>query len=132
MPEKTDAEWQALDARIAWVVMGWVKWDELSIVNQQLIAIYNRRTWLTLDELDCPHSTDLLYRNWKPHNNISQAMLARDRIASQGFDWCISRWAGAPEIQVLFMQGTKHYDGYAKTDGQAICLAIEQWMDTHC
>lgn len=124
---QTDADWQTLDARIAREVRGWVKWDELPTVNQQLVAIYNRRTWLRLDESGCPRSTDLLYKDWQPHKDVAQALKVKDEIVKRGWSFSLSK---VPDFQTvgLFSKRATFCPGVAKTDAMAICLAIEQWL----
>ena len=126
---KTD--WQALGRRIAREVMGWVQWDELSADNQQLIPIYNRRTWLTLDELGCPHSTDLLYKDWQPHKDVAQALMAKDHIVKQAWPGCRFTMDSVQHSgsRAWFRRGEQIYHGDHKTDAKVICLAIEEWMD---
>jgi len=143
MSEKTDIEWQSLNVRIARKIMGWFKWDELPAEARKAYwAImeeepgdwtlgYCHEKWWFLDDSDCP-DWEYSIEEWQPHNDLTQAIKARDRIASWGFDWCISRWAGAPQIQVLFMRGAEHYDGYADTDAKAVCLAIENFREANC
>lgn len=129
------SDWQALDARIAREVMGWVKWDGLPVDNQELVAIYNRRIWLRLDESGCPHSTDLLYKDWRPHENVAQALMAVRKIVQQGWAFQLRIYIDYREPHVLKSAAELwNYDvlpceGYEETDSKAICLAIEAWLD---
>ena len=120
---KTDAEWQTLADRIAREVMkyeakpyrgGWV-YSVPSAVHAPTI----------MDALD-----------WRPHKDVAQAVLARDRIVEQGWDFVLgASLSGQRKVLVVasFVPeagvGMFESERSAETDGKAICLAIERWLD---
>ena len=86
MPERTDAEWQALADRIAREVMGWFKWDELPEILRLLFwkvietqpdeydLAFNRNKWWSILESGCPDSEEGI-TDWQPHEDATQALL---------------------------------------------------------
>ena len=126
MPE---AEWQALDARIAQEVMGWIlkRYSEAPTFDAQRLVWYvpvgNQRQSLQFR---------MWKEEWQPHKDVAQAMMALDVVVKRGFDTDIK---------------TRHYDslreiwivpaecrgpcwlGVHESRAKAICLAAEQWMD---
>ena len=113
---KTDAEWRALDERLAREVMGWHK----------------HLFWWSLDESGCPVSVHLI-PDWQPHKNVAQAIEVADMLIDQHPDmrytlqrdprlyWCFFHFS--PEWS------TVRYVGFECTLAEAICLAAEQWAN---
>lgn len=98
MSNRTDAEWQALDARIAREVMGWIKWDEIPQAERDAVPEVTGGRWdylkhgFSSDEYEtlrkegrCAfwwkhskfgwvHAQEI--RDWQSHKNVAQPMLA--------------------------------------------------------
>jgi len=147
MSRKTDADWQVLDHRIARKVMGWFKWDELPEILRLIFwkvietqpdeydLAFNRDKWWSVLESGCPDSEEDIV-GWQPHNDVAQAVLARDRIVEQGWDFVLgASVSGQCEVLVVasFVPeagvGMFESERSAATDGKAICLAIGRWLD---
>jgi len=114
---KSDAEWQALDERLAREVMGWHK----------------RLFWWSVDESGCPVSVHLI-PGWQPHLDVEQALEALDTVADKypGVGYTLER--ATPKRLRGYMCALGNPDApetlaFAPTLREAICLAIEAWLD---
>lgn len=147
MPEKTNAEWHALDARIAREVMEWKEWEVLSEEARKAHwtrigeepdnwnLAYYREKWWFLDEserADWEYSID----DWRPHECVAQALMAADKICDQGWDRELTRPGAAQKRYASFWKyrpmGRDTFDGCAETDAKAICLAIGNFREANC
>jgi len=147
---KTDAEWRALDEKLAREVMGWHKWDELpenahraywqAIKEEpdEYSLAHNEQQWWSLDESGCPDGEKWL-SDWQPHEDVAQALMALDALVDKHPDiryWLAYKPLGRPDPSYWCtlwqpyceLYGHSH-DGSGAIPAKAICLAIRQWMD---
>ena len=129
MPEKTDAEWQALDARIAREVMGLKQ----ACIDGDLCWVtpaFNYR-YLVCDSAILRIEPE--YKVWQPHKDVAQALMAADKICDQGWDRELQRLGNAQRTYASFWRydpfDPQTLGSYADSDAPAICLAIEKWLD---
>jgi len=142
MPKRTDAEWQALDQRIACEIMGLLTWDDLTPAERQdyidvvpkkfldmSLERWKKNYWKRQYESVFPLHA---FSGWQPHLDVEQAFRVLDAIVALGFD------AGVK---------TRHYDslhevwivpaecrapcwlGVHDERRKAICLSVEQWAN---
>jgi len=142
---KTDAEWRALDERLAREVMGLLVWDDLTPEEQQGYIDVVPKQFLDMSlerwkgnywkrEYGSVFIDD--YSSWRPHQDLGQAMEVRDKIVQQGWDFVLGAALGrelqifvtaafAPEAGVGLFESNRS----TNTDAKAICAAAERWMD---
>ena len=126
MPERTDADWQALADRIAQEVMGWIiKYYGIPSKRRPVYC----ESWLA-------HRSLMYVNHWQPHLKIVQALMVADKICDQGWDRELTRLGVAQKRYASFWKyrpiGRDIFDGCAKTDAKAICIAIEKFMEANC
>ena len=121
MPERTDAEWRALADRIAREVM---KYE---------VKPY-RGGWM-YSVPSAVHAPTIMHAlDWRPHNDVAQALIVLDAIVNRGFDvglishhnsrhksWIVPTKCHGPWWEVSHQRRAK-----------AICLTIEKWMEANC
>ena len=149
-------DWQALDARIA-RMMGWIEWNDIPRADRDSIlrrrgedvpeilsktspewrafALETVRAfwWEHHDEHGWIHAYER--RDWQPHKDVAQALAAKNRLVSQGWRFQLKTFPPtelslAKSAAEFYTYGTPPYYSRADADAKAICLAIEEWMDT--
>ena len=155
MPKRTDAEWQALDARIAREVMGWVKWNEIPQAEREAVPEVTGGRWdylrhgFSSDEYETfrkegrqafwwkhskpgwIHAQEI--RDWQPHKVVAQTLMAVHKIIEQGWWFRLDAgcrfYAGVRARFAWAASYKAYYVGYDKLEAKAICLALEAWLD---
>ena len=121
---KTDAEWQALDARIAREVMGWV-------IRYYGIPSKGRPVYC---ESMSSRSFQMYVDHWQPHKDVAQALMALDTVADKYPDVGYTLERATPKRPCDYMCALGNPDApetlaFAPILREAICSALEKWMD---
>lgn len=124
---KTDAEWRALDARIA-RMLGF---------KQQESPIDGTLLWIVSDEEEylvepLTHYAWAEWDVWQPHNDLAQVMQALEGLSQKDVNYSIARFAGREVIVQLWGYIDGAFVVRRRTGEilrQTICLAIEVWLD---
>jgi len=137
---KTDAEWRALDQRIACEIMGLLTWDDLTPAERQdyidvtpkkfldmSLERWKKNYWKRQYESVFPLHA---FSGWQPHLDVEQALRALDAVRVKGHDISIDQKTGEPRCWVtIWMENAPHIVETHDLLPKAICLAIEQWLD---
>lgn len=140
MSKRTDAEWRDLGKRIAQEVLemtpGWTRHGSYKVWHAsgsdgEPTKYLTERTWAAIE-----HG----YEFWQPHKNVAQAMLVlRTLLVKTGRHVeaelhmrpppgrcraTIQNWVATGGIPARLVRGS-----YADNEVQAICLAVEKWLD---
>ena len=126
MSRENPVNWESIDVFLAEEVM------EFNAVEYGGGSIY--AVPQTVDTLGIIHVAD-----WKPHVNITHAMVVRDKIISQGWQFQLFIWppvphddpnSDHPRTKAYFWRSKpwRVYAGKAHTDTKAICLAAKEWQ----
>lgn len=125
---RTDAEWQALSARLAREVMGFEEQDAYG--EGILFWVSETDKEYLVEEPDSYAWMD--WEVWEPYLDVAQAMRVLDRIVARGCDASLKIhhhdsqrevWLTPPECRGPCRLGID--DSLAS----AICLAAEAWLD---
>jgi len=141
---KTDAEWQALDQRIACEIMGLLTWDDLTPAERQdyidvtpkkfldmSLERWKKNYWKRQHESVFPLHA---FSGWQPHLDVEQALRALDTVADKYPDVGYTLERATPKRLRSYMCAFGNPDApetltFAPTLREAICLAIEQFLD---
>jgi len=152
---KTNAEWQALDDRLAREVMGWCGWDDIpesdrnelrepldggfdylaagfSVSEYEAFSVATHRAfwWQKHPEHGWDHAYDC--RDWQPHEDVAQALGVLDAIISRGFDADLRILYHDPKHQAWIRPADFSFGacmGRHIERAKAICLAAERWAN---